>query len=157
MSDRWKLVVALALPLLVGALSGAATTEGVQSWYPGLEKPAFNPPSWVFGPVWTLLYLMMGFAAFRIWRRAGSTSGVRLALALFCCQLVLNGLWSILFFGLRAPGWAFAEIVALWLAIVATIWSFRRVEAASVWWLLPYLAWVSFAAVLNYSLWTLNS
>jgi benzodiazapine receptor len=156
MSNAVKLVVAVAVPLAVGALSGFATARGVSIWYPTLVKPSFNPPAWVFGPVWTVLYVMMGVAAFLIWKTGFETDGVKLALALFAVQLALNGLWSILFFGMRSPGLALVEIVLLWLAIVGTIWSFWRVEPLAGALLLPYWAWVSFASVLNGSLWWLN-
>jgi len=156
MSNAVKLVVAVAVPLAVGALSGFATARGVSIWYPTLVKPSFNPPAWVFGPVWTVLYVMMGVAAFLIWKTGLETDGVKLALTLFAVQLALNGLWSILFFGMRSPGLALVEIVLLWLAIVGTIWSFWRVEPLAGALLLPYWAWVSFASVLNGSLWWLN-
>jgi tryptophan-rich sensory protein len=156
MANVVKLTIALAIPLAVAALSGLATSRGVDDWYPTLVKPWFNPPSWVFGPVWTVLYVMMGVAAFVVWKRGFDTAGVKLALAVFVLQLALNGLWSILFFGIRAPGWALAEIAALWLAIGGTILVFRRVEPVAGWLLLPYWAWVSFAAILNASLWWLN-
>jgi tryptophan-rich sensory protein len=156
MSNGIKLLIAIALPLAVGGLSGYATAGGVSTWYPTLVKPSFNPPAWVFGPVWTLLYILMGVAAFLVWRHGLASEGVRLALAVFAVQLALNGLWSILFFGLQAPGWALVEIILLWLAIVATLVLFWRVAPAAGGLLLPYLAWVSFAAVLNASLWWLN-
>ena len=116
-----KLVISIAVPLAVGGLSGFATARGVAEWYPTLIKPSFNPPSWIFGPVWTVLYAMMGIAAFLVWKRGLGSDGVKLALAAFAVQLGLNGLWSILFFGMHAPGWALVEIVLLWLAIAATI------------------------------------
>ncbi len=156
MNDTFKLGIAVAIPLAVGGLSGFATARGVATWYPTLAKPVFNPPAWVFGPTWTLLYIMMGVAAFLVWRQGFSTKDVRLALTLFAAQLALNGLWSILFFGLQSPGVAFAEIMLLWLSIVATVWIFRRVVPAAALLMLPYLAWVSFAAVLNGSIWMLN-
>lgn len=156
MPNGLKLVVAIALPLVVGGLSGSATAGGVSTWYPTLVKPPFNPPAWVFGPVWTLLYIMMGVAAFLVWRQGMAVEGVRLALAVFVIQLALNGLWSILFFGLQAPGWALVEIILLWLAIVATLVLFWRMVPAAGLLLFPYLAWVSFATVLNASLWWLN-
>ena len=156
MSNAIKFVVAVATPLVVGGLSGAATARGVATWYPTLVKPSFNPPAWIFGPVWTLLYLMMGVAAFLVWREGLASDGVRIALAVFGVQLALNGLWSILFFGLRSPGWAFVEILVLWLAIGATVWVFWRVVPAAGALLLPYWAWVTFATVLNGSIWTLN-
>ena len=156
MSNLAKLLIALAVPLAVGGLSGFATSAGVATWYPSLVKPSFNPPAWVFGPVWTALYLMMGVAVFLVWRLGIGAEGVRAALLLFAVQLVLNGAWSLLFFGLRSPAWAFVEIVALWLAIGATAWLFWRVLPAAGLLLLPYWAWVSFAAVLNGSIWSLN-
>jgi len=156
MNNGFKLVIAIALPLVVGGLSGYATAGGVSTWYPTLVKPSFNPPAWVFGPVWTLLYIMMGVAAFLVWRQGPAAEGVRLALAAFVIQIVLNGLWSILFFGLQTPGWALVEIILLWLAIVATLVLFWRVVPAAGVLLIPYLAWVSFATVLNASLWWLN-
>ena len=156
MNNALKLVIAVAVPLAVGGLSGFATSRGVETWYPTLAKPFFNPPSWVFGPTWTVLYIMMGVAAFLVWRQGLAAEGVKVALAVFAVQLALNGLWSILFFGMQSPGAAFAEIIVLWLAIAATVSLFRRVLPASGWLLLPYLAWVSFAAVLNLSIWILN-
>ena len=156
MNNTLKFIIAVSVPLAVGGLSGFATASGVATWYPTLTKPSFNPPAWVFGPVWTVLYMMMGVAAFLIWRRGFATEGVKLALAVFALQLALNGLWSILFFGLQAPGWALVEIIALWCAITASAVLFWRVAPAAGMLLLPYLAWVSFATVLNASLWWLN-
>ena len=156
MSNLAKLLIALAVPLAVGGLAGYATSSGVATWYPTLAKPSFNPPAWVFGPVWTVLYLMMGVAAYLVWRIGTGTAGVRLALAVFLLQLVLNGLWSLLFFGLRSPGLALVDIALLWVAIGAAVWLFWRVVPAAGLLLLPYWAWVSFAAVLNGSIWSLN-
>jgi tryptophan-rich sensory protein len=156
MSTIVRFALSVTVPLAVGVLSGLATARGVQDWYPTLVKPSFNPPSWVFGPVWTVLYIMMGLAAFLVWQKGLATDFVRTALALFILQLVLNGIWSILFFGLRAPGWAFVEIVVLWVAIFLTLIYFWRVTAPAGILLAPYLAWVSFATVLNGSIWFLN-
>lgn len=156
MKNTVKFVIAVVVPLTVGGLSGFATSRGVEAWYPTLSKPFFNPPAWVFGPTWTLLYIMMGVAAFLVWRQGLAAEGTKAALGVFAVQLALNGLWSILFFGLKSPGLAFAEIIVLWLAIAATVYLFRRVLPAAGWLLLPYLAWVSFAAVLNGSIWMLN-
>lgn len=156
MNNGLKLIISIALPLVVGGLSGFATAKGVSSWYPTLTKPFFNPPAWVFGPAWTLLYIMMGIAAFLVWREGLATDGVKIALTVFVVQLALNGLWSILFFGMHAPGWALLEIIVLWLAILATLVLFWRVVPTAGMLLLPYLAWVSFASVLNASLWWLN-
>lgn len=157
MSAFGRLLVSLAVPQAVGILSGLATARGVREWYPALAKPSFNPPSWVFAPVWTALYLAMGVAAWLVWRRGLDTPGVRVALLAFLVQLALNGLWSLLFFGLRSPGLAFAEIVVLWGAIGVTTLLFFRQVAAAGWLMAIYWAWVTFAAVLNLSIWRLNA
>jgi tryptophan-rich sensory protein len=151
-----RLLLAVAIPLLVGGISGFATARGVQDWYPSLIKPSFNPPSWVFGPVWTLLYVMMGVAAFLVWEKGADRDLVRAGLVLFAIQLALNGLWSVLFFGMRLPGVAFMEIILLWGAIAATAYLFWRAVPAAGLLLLPYLAWVGFASVLNGAIWFLN-
>lgn len=124
-------------------------------WYATLKKPSWNPPGWIFGPVWSALYTMMAVAAWLVWQRGGFVAQRR-PLALFLAQLGLNALWTPLFFGLHRPGLAFAEILLLWVAIAATLAAFRRVNQATVWLLAPYLLWVSFAAVLNFELWRLN-
>ena len=124
-------------------------------WFAALRKPAWNPPGWVFGPVWSALYTMMAVAAWLVWKRGGFAAQ-RQPLALFLAQLVLNAAWTPLFFGLHRPGVAFAEIILLWLAIAWTIAAFWRVHRVAAWLLAPYLAWVSFAAVLNGTLWRLN-
>jgi benzodiazapine receptor len=124
-------------------------------WYLALNKPSWHPPSWVFGPVWSTLYVMMAVSAWLIWRRGGF-AGQRRPLTIFLVQLVLNAAWSPLFFGLKRPDIAFAEILLLWLAIAATIHAFWRVHRPAAWLLVPYIAWVSFAAFLNGTLWRLN-
>lgn len=121
-------------------------------WYWALAKPSWTPPPWLFGPVWTLLYLAMAIAAWAVWKRAGFGK----ALAWWAGQLVLNAAWSPVFFGAHQPGWAAVIIVALWLAIVATIMAFAKVERWAAWLLAPYLAWVSFASALNFAIWRLN-
>ena len=125
-------------------------------WHENLKKPSWNPPGWLFGPVWTVLYAMMAVAAWLVWKQGGFASQRR-PLTLFLVQLALNAAWTPLFFGLHWPGVAFAEITLLWLAIAATIVAFRPVSRTAAWLLAPYLAWVSFAAVLNFTLWRLNS
>ena len=132
---------------------GSRFTPG--DWYLQIQKPTWTPPGYLFGPVWSVLYLSMGVAAWLVWRRAGF-SGARLALTLFVVQLVLNGMWSWIFFGIQRPGLAFAEIVLLWSMILATMLTFWRISSFAGMLLLPYLAWVSFAAFLNYSIWHLN-
>ena len=124
-------------------------------WYASLKKPSWNPPGWIFGPVWSALYTMMAVAAWLVWKRGGFAVQRR-PLALFLIQLALNAAWSPLFFGLHWPGVACAEIVLLWAAIGTTLVAFRSVSRVAAWLLAPYLAWVSFAAVLNFTLWRLN-
>jgi translocator protein len=145
----------LAASFLVAAVGGLFTSMGMPDWYMALEKPAFNPPSWVFGPVWTALYAMMAVAAWLVWREAGFR-GARPAFVAYGVQLALNLAWSGIFFGLREPGWALVEIVALWAAILATMVLFFRHSRPAGLLLVPYLAWVSFAAVLNGAIWRLN-
>jgi tryptophan-rich sensory protein len=148
--------ISVTLPLLVGAAAAWATAQGVQDWYPTLAKPTFNPPAEVFGPVWTVLYLMMGVASFLVWRRVpGSPSAAR-ALGVFGLQLFFNFLWSFFFFWARAPGWAFAEILLLWIVLAWTVVLFYRESPAAGWLMTPYLAWVTFASVLNGAIWILN-
>ena len=124
-------------------------------WYAALRKPSWNPPSWVFGPVWTALYTMMAVAAWLVWKQGGWAQQRR-PLAIFLAQLLLNALWTPLFFGLHWPGVAFAEILLMWLAIAWTIAAFSRVHRVAAGLLVPYLAWVSFASVLNWTVWKLN-
>lgn len=155
-SSRSKTVLGLIGWLLLcfaAAAGGAVFMPG--EWYAGLNKPAWNPPGWLFGPVWSALYTMMAVAAWLVWRRGGFAAQRR-PLGWFLAQLVLNAVWTPLFFGLHRPGVAFAEILLLWLAIAWTIAAFWRVHRTAAWLLAPYLAWVSFAAVLNGTLWRLN-
>ena len=139
-----------------GALGGVATSSSVSTWYPTLQKPVFNPPDWVFAPVWTALYLIMAVAAWRVWLKAEGQAKFK-ALQMFWFQLALNLLWSILFFGMRQIGFALAEIVLLLLAILITTLLFWRTDRLAGMLMLPYIAWVSFATILNASLWMLNS
>jgi len=146
----------IAASFLAGAIGSSATFPNVRTWYPLLNKPSWNPPGWIFGPVWTALYTMMAVAAWLVWKRGGFLAQRR-PLTLFLVQLALNAAWTPLFFGLHWTGVAFAEIVLLWLAIAATFAAFRPVSRVAAGLLVPYLAWVSFAAVLNFALWRLNS
>lgn len=153
MNNPW-----LALPLFIAAafatsIPGIWSTPG--AWYAALHKPFFTPPAWVFGPAWTTLYLLMGVAAWRVWREAGF-AGAKLALTLFFVQLVVNAAWSPIFFGLRRMDLAFPVIVALWLLIVATILTFDQHDRPAAWLMAPYLAWVTFASALNLALWRMN-
>ncbi len=135
------------------ATSGAIFRPG--DWYENLAKPPWNPPNWLFPPAWTLLFIMIAIAGWLVWRRAGF-AGAGLALAVYGVQLLLNAGWSALFFGLRRPDLAMAEVVLLWLSILATILLFAPIHATAAWLMAPYLAWVTFAAVLNYSIWQRN-
>ncbi|MBK8908138.1 MAG: tryptophan-rich sensory protein [Rhodospirillales bacterium] len=143
------------LCLAVSGIGGAITATSVDGWYQTLQKPSFNPPDWVFGPVWTVLYVMMAVAAWRVWRRAGFAGG-RAALTAFLVQLGLNLAWTVLFFGLQAIGLALIEIVVLLAAIVVTAVLFRRIDRLAGWLLAPYGLWVAYAMALNTSLWLLN-
>jgi translocator protein len=143
----------LALCFAAAALGGLFMPG---EWYAQLQKPSWNPPSWIFGPAWTALYTMMAIAAWLVWQRGGFATQ-RLALGLFLLQLLFNAAWSPLFFGLRNPALAFVDILLLWLTLLATLLIFwRRSRVAGVL-LIPYLAWVSFASALNFALWRLNS
>lgn len=142
----------LALCLSASATAVFVSTGG---WYAGLQKPSWNPPAWIFGPVWTLLYLMMAVAAWLVWRDGGWRAQ-RLPLGLFLLQWLLNALWTPLFFGVHRPGFAFGEILLLWVVLAATLGAFWRVRRLAGAMLLPYLGWVSFAAALNFAIWRLN-
>jgi tryptophan-rich sensory protein len=155
-SGLLKLVACLAVVLAAGAVGSLATARAIPTWYKGLAKPSFNPPEWLFGPAWTALYLMMAVAAWLVWKQGIGTPGVKLALAAFLVQLVLNALWSILFFGLRSPLAGLIGISGLWLAILATIILFFRVSVPAGVLLLPYIGWVTFAALLNAAILRLN-
>jgi len=145
----------VALCFAVAAAGGAVTATSVETWYAGLAKPPFNPPDWVFGPVWTALYLMIAVAGWRVWRRRGE-SGAWLALGAWGLQLSLNLSWSMLFFGARMIGAALVEIAVLLAAILITAALFWRIDRIAGVLLVPYTAWVSFATVLNAALWRLN-
>lgn len=156
-ASQWVVLALFVLACLGAAALGAAWTNlSVATWYMDLQKPSWNPPSSLFGPVWTCLYVAMAVAAWLVWREKGFFAS-RLPLLLFAVQLALNAIWSVLFFGLRAPGLALAEIVLLWIAILATAIAFGRVSTWAAALLVPYLAWVSFAAALNWTLWRMNA
>ena len=166
-NNVFKLIIAIVVSELAGIIGSVFTTPSITGWYPGIVKPALNPPAWVFGPVWTTLFALMGIATFLIWKKGLERRdvnphtkdfgvGVKIALGIFIGQLVLNTLWSIIFFGLHNPGAAFVEIILLWLAILATIIAFAKISKPAAWLLVPYILWVSFAGYLNYSIWILN-
>lgn len=151
-----SLMASIAICELAGIIGSFFTAPSVATWFQTLTKPALNPPAWVFGPVWTTLYALMGVAAFLVWRSGATRARVKVALGIFAVQLILNTLWSIIFFGLHSPGGALINIAALWLAIVVTIIAFAKISRPAAWLLAPYIAWVSFATYLNYAIWVLN-
>jgi len=155
LADALSLPGSIGLCLLAGGLGAWATASSVRGWYLGIIKPGWNPPAWVFGPVWTTLYFLMGISAWLVWRERHRVS-VRWPLAAFVAQLVLNTTWSFLFFGLRSPGLAAIEIVFLLAAITLTIRLFSPVSRWAAGLMVPYLAWVAFASVLNVTIWWLN-
>ncbi len=151
-----SLLLALALPLVVGGISGMITNEGVSTWYQDIEKPGWTPPNWVFAPVWTLLYLLMGLSSWLVWQSGWRTTAVRIALMLYGVQLGFNFLWSVIFFGLRSPGWALLEIGILWVLIATMLGWFLQLRRAAGLLIVPYLIWVSYAATLNGGVWWLH-
>lgn len=152
-----KILVVVVTCLVVGYFSGMVTRSAITTWYPMLIKPSFNPPNWVFAPVWTMLYTMMGVAAGLVWDRMEQEKElVKKALVFFAIQLALNALWSYLFFGLKNPMLAGIEIIVLWLMIYETYVKFVKINKTAGYLLIPYLLWVSFASVLNASIWWLN-
>lgn len=146
----------LALSFSAAGIGAAFTAQSVRTWYPKLRKPRGNPPASWFGPVWTILYLLMAIAAWNAWREGNGWDFATPAITLFLIQLGLNAAWSEIFFGLRAPGWALVEIAFLWTAILATVIAFWKLSPLSGVMMLPYLAWVSYAAYLNAGIWRLN-
>lgn len=152
MKNAFALAICMTITLVAPALGAFSPPD---EWYASLNKPSWNPPSWVFGPVWTVLYAMMATAAWLVWQRGGWAAQSR-ALSLYLVQLVLNAAWTPLFFGLKMPGLAFAEILLLFAAIIATALAFRRAGTVAALLLVPYAAWVGFASFLNFTLWRLN-
>lgn len=148
-----KLIVFVAISELAGIIGSVFSVPAISSWYVALPKPFLNPPNWVFGPVWTFLFALMGIAAFLVWQKGLARKDVRTALEIFVLQLMLNVLWSVIFFGQKNPGGAFLELLILWLTILATTILFWRISKFSGWLLVPYILWVSFAGYLNYSIW----
>jgi tryptophan-rich sensory protein len=142
---------------MAGVIGAIFTTSAVPTWYATLRKPPFTPPGWIFSPVWISLYLLMGVSAFLVWSKGWGDSRVRVALSLFAVQLVLNASWSIMFFGLRSPFAGLVNIVTLWVFILLTTLYFFKVSYTAGTLLVPYILWVSFAAVLNFSIWKLNA
>ena len=152
--NQWLVLAGLILLCLgVGAIGGFATQDAVDGWYRTLAKSSWNPPDWVFGPVWTLLYIMRAVAAWLVWK---TRDRITPAMLLFFVQLALNLAWSLLFFGARSPGLALIEVAFLWSSVLLTMLAFFGRQTTAGWLFVPYLAWVSFAAVLNFTIWSMN-
>jgi len=179
MKNVIKLIISIVVCQLAGVIGAVFTTPAISGWYASLEKPSFNPPNWVFGPVWTALYFLMGISLYLVWKKNWVSDSpinpeeqkswnpisdrlwtgswrAKNVIIIFFFQLVLNILWSVIFFGLKAPYFAFFEMLALWFSILYTIINFHRVSKKAGLLLLPYILWVSFALVLNFSIWWLN-
>jgi benzodiazapine receptor len=154
-TDILKLVTSVILCQIAGFLGSLFTTPAISTWYATLRKPFFTPPNWIFSPVWISLFILMGISLFFVWRRQGHPQ-FKKALIFFFVQLILNVLWSLAFFGLRLPLLGFIDIILLWIAILLTIQNFLKVSKFAGVLLLPYLLWVSFATLLNFSLWIQN-
>ncbi len=151
-----KYLVSIIVCLGAGFIGSFFTSPVIQGWYAGVIKPSFNPPSWIFGPVWTVLFIMMGIAAAIVWSKGLDDKAVKIALIVFIIHLVLNVLWSVFFFGMQNPGLAFIDIVILWLMIALVMYLFYMIDHRAGYILIPYILWVSFAAVLNFTIWRLN-
>ena len=156
MKNLPKILIAVAVCLGIGFFSGFATQSSIGTWYVTLNKPSFNPPNWIFAPVWTLLYILMGIAAGIVWSKGYYHKWVKTAMYHFIFQLLFNGLWSIVFFGFRSPGFALIVILILLVLIILTYKWFKIVSNLAAYLLIPYLLWVSFATILNFSIWQLN-
>ncbi len=156
MAKSLKLVIAILLPMVVGGLSGFLTANSINGWYTTLNQPSFNPPNWVFGPVWTTLYLIMGISLYRIWSLP-ITEERNLAIKIFALQMTLNFFWSLIFFKWHLIGLALVEIIVMWIAIAMMIHKFKKLDKFAAYMNIPYLCWVSFATVLNASYYFLNS
>lgn len=155
MTKPLKLIISLVTPQLVGGIGALVTVSSLGSWYQSIKKPSFTPPSWVFGPAWTILYLLMGIALYLIWNSPHPLK--KTAIGLFIIQLVLNGLWSPVFFGLESPVLGLVVIVPLWILIMICIRIFYPINKTAAYLMVPYLFWVSFATLLNASIWYLNN
>ena len=151
-----SLIISLALPFLAGGIGSYFTAPAIRDWYSTLNKPFFNPPNWIFGPVWTLLYIFMGLSLYLYWTAIVNKSIKLIGVRIFLIQLGLNSLWSVVFFNLQSPLSAFIVICVLWMMIFLTIREFMKVSQIASWLLIPYLAWVSFATILNFSIMYLN-
>ncbi|MFH0840775.1 MAG: TspO/MBR family protein [bacterium] len=151
-----RLIISLVLPQLAGVIGSVFTVSSISTWYATLEKPSFNPPSWLFGPVWILLYLLMGISIYLVWQKIKENKKVKAGMILFWIHLFFNAIWSIIFFGFQNIALAFVNIVIIWLMIIILIIKFWKINKWSAYLLIPYFLWVSFASILNYAIWYLN-
>jgi tryptophan-rich sensory protein len=151
-----RFIVSFILCQSAGLVGTFFTVGAIQNWYVFLNKPTFSPPNWLFGPVWTILYTLMAVALFLVWQTGSVNRLTKTAFWIFIVHLVVNALWSILFFGLKSPAWALVDIGLLWIMIVISMFLFYKIRKITFWLLLPYLLWVSFATLLNFYIWKLN-
>jgi benzodiazapine receptor len=156
MSSVIKLVISILACFAAGGIGSIFTFKVIPIWYAGLKKPRYTPPNWVFGPIWTTLYILMGISVFLVWQKGLATDGVMLAFTLFWIQLAFNALWSVIFFGMKSKGGGVIIIIVLWLLILATIITSFQVSGWAVALLIPYIVWVSIASYLNIGVWLLN-
>jgi tryptophan-rich sensory protein len=157
LTDIKKLIFSIFICLFAGFIGSIFTSPAIPTWYARLQKPSFSPPDWVFFPVWTFLFIMMGISLFIIWQKGCEEKKFKTAIYIFAGQLLLNALWSVVFFGLRSPLLGLMEIIILWIMIYVTILSFMKLSRTAAYFLIPYILWVSFAAFLNFWIWILNS
>ncbi len=151
-----QIVISILIAQSAGLIGTIFTASSIPNWYAGLNKPGFNPPGWLFGPAWILLYTLMGIAAFLIWQKWAVSPLARTAVIIYLVHLAFNALWTVIFFGLKNPGLAFFEIIILWAMILVLIVIFFMIDKRAAYLMIPYILWVSFAAVLNFSIWRLN-
>lgn len=156
MKNWIKLVISLALPQVIGGTAALFTSTGVNSWFRTIEKPEWNPPNWVFAPVWTTLYILMGIAFYLVWKTDAPARKKKWAMGLWLAQLILNFCWSLIFFYQQQIAGALLEMALLWIMILITIFAFARIHKLAAWLMVPYISWVSFAFMLNYAIWDLN-
>lgn len=151
-----EMIVSIIICQSAGIIGSVFTVKSITTWYDTLNKPVFNPPNWLFGPVWLMLYTMMGISLYLIWQKRKTNGAVRFSLWIFAVHLALNAMWTLIFFGAKLLLPAFMEIVLLWIMIIITIYLFGRISKPAGLLLVPYLLWVSFASILNFSIWLLN-
>lgn len=155
-TNYFRLIISIIICQLAGVIGSFFTASSVSTWYQALNKASFNPPGWLFGPVWIFLYLLMGISLYLVWNKGIKSRQAKAAVTVFGIQLALNALWSIIFFGLKSPLFAFIEMIILWIAIMSTIVYFYKISKTAAYLLVPYILWVSFALVLNFFIYYLN-